>query len=97
MFTVIKKMLLVQLEPQIIHPCFKITRDFKQCHSVKKLDVDFTTWSRTLKGKLKQSLLDHVYVSNFAMVENVDFEVPTFGDHVLIKVKVTVDKSCYQV
>ena len=30
--------------------------------------IDFTTWSRTVKGNFKQSLLDHVYVSNFAML-----------------------------
>ena len=58
--------------------------------------VDFTTWSRTVKGNLKQSLLDHVYVSNFAMVKNVDFEVPTFVDHILIKVKLPFKKIFYQ-
>ena len=47
--------------------------------------IDFTTWSRSIKGNLKQSLLDHVYVSNFAMVEDAIFEVPTFGDHVFVK------------
>ena len=58
--------------------------------------IDFTTWSRTVKGNFKQSLLDHVYVSNFAMVENVDFEVPTFGDHVSVKVKFAIKGDCYQ-
>ena len=52
--------------------------------------IEFTTWSRSINGNLKQSLLDHVYVTNFAMIENIDFEVPTFGDHLLIKVKVLV-------
>ena len=28
--------------------------------------------------------MDHVYVTNFVMVENIDFKVPTFGDHYLI-------------
>ena len=56
--------------------------------------IDFTTWSRSTKGNLKQSLIDHVYVSNFAIVENVDFEVPTIGDHVLVKVKLIIKKDC---
>ena len=55
--------------------------------------IDITTWSRSIKGILKQSLLDHVYVSNFAMVKNVDFEVPIFGDHVLVKVKLICEKA----
>ena len=50
--------------------------------------IDFTTWSRNINGNLKQSLLDHVYVTNVTKVENVDFEVPTFGDHLLIKIKI---------
>ena len=51
--------------------------------------IDFTTWSCNVNGTLKQSLLDHIYVTNFAMIENVDFEVPTFGDHLMIKVNVS--------
>ena len=58
--------------------------------------IEFTTWSRTIKGTLKESLLDHVYVCNFALVENIDFEVPAFGDHVLIKIKMNMNNSCYQ-
>ena len=58
--------------------------------------VDFTTWTRSVKGNIKQSLLDHVYVSNFAIVENVDFVVPTFGDHLLVKVELILVKNCYR-
>ena len=58
--------------------------------------IDFTTWSKSIKGILKQSLLDHVYVSNFAMVENVEFDVPIFGDHVLDKVKLICEKASSQ-
>ena len=50
--------------------------------------IDFTTWSRNINGILKQSLLDHVYVTNLTKVENVDFDVPTFGDPLLIKIKI---------
>ena len=32
--------------------------------------VTFNTWSRTIKGIKKESLLDHVYVNNFASVNN---------------------------
>ena len=32
----------------------------------------------------KESLLDHVYTEDYAIVKNVTFKVPTFGDHLLV-------------
>ena len=49
--------------------------------------VTFNTWSRTIKGVKKESMLDHVYVRNFASVFNVTFSVPVFGDHVLVLIE----------
>ena len=40
--------------------------------------VDFPTWSRTIKGIKKESILDHVYVNNHAAVSNVKFITPHF-------------------
>ena len=38
--------------------------------------VDFTTWSRTINGIRKESLLDHVYTDDIANVKNI--MVPAF-------------------
>ena len=55
--------------------------------------LTFNTWSRTIKGVIKKSVLDHVYVNNFASVLNVTFSVPVFGDHVLVLVELNVKRS----
>ena len=52
--------------------------------------VNFKTWSRTIKGCKKESLLDHVYVKNFTSVDNTTFSVPVFGDHVLVQVDLNI-------
>ena len=49
--------------------------------------VNFETWSRIINGVRKESTLDRAYVNNYALVANVNFEMPTFGDHVLIIVE----------
>ena len=46
--------------------------------------VYFDTWSRVINGIKKESLIDHIYVNDISTVINVKFEVPTFGDHVLV-------------
>ena len=55
--------------------------------------MTFNTWSRTIKGVIKESVLDHVYVNNFASVLNVTFSVPVFGDHILVLVELNVKCS----
>ena len=52
--------------------------------------VNFNTWSRIIKGKKKESLLDLVYVSNIATMSNVRFSTPTFGDHLLVMVDILI-------
>ena len=63
-------------------------------HNLTQL-VSFKTWSRTIKGIKKESMLDHVYVNNFATVANINYCVPAFGDHVLVLVDLNtrVEKS----
>ena len=46
--------------------------------------VNFCTWSRTINGIVKESLLDHIYTDDVALVRNLFFKDPTFGDHKLI-------------
>ena len=53
--------------------------------------VNFPTWSRTINGIRKESLLDHVYVKDTTTIKNVHFKVPTFGDHVLLIVTLKID------
>ena len=57
--------------------------------------INFDTWSCTINGITKMSMLDHIYVNNIATVNNVKFKVPTFGDHILaiVQLKLKV-KSC---
>ena len=43
--------------------------------------VDFCTWSRTINGVKKESMLDHVYLNNFENFNSVYFKNPVFGDH----------------
>ena len=52
--------------------------------------VDFPTWSRYVRNSLKDSILDHVYVNNMALISNVHSITPTFGDHLLIIIDLTL-------
>ena len=52
--------------------------------------VDFPTWSRYVSNSLKDSILDHVYVNNLTLVSNCSSITPTFGDHLLIIVELTL-------
>ena len=55
--------------------------------------VDFNTWSRTIKGTRKESLLDHVYLNNHLTFNSIYFETPTFGDHALVMAELTLRLS----
>ena len=55
--------------------------------------VNFDTWSRTINGCKKSSILDHIYTNSTAMVNNVNFETPIFGDHVLVMATLTNKNS----
>ena len=63
--------------------------DFALSNNLSQI-VDFCTWSRTINGIRKESLLDHVYVNNPAVINTVTFETPLFGDHVLILVNLNM-------
>ena len=45
--------------------------------------IEFCTWSRIINGVKKESLLDHIYVTDFAKIKDVQYVEPVFGDHAL--------------
>ena len=47
----------------------KLLNDFAISNNLSQL-VDFCTWSRTINGIKKESILDHVYVNNPAVINN---------------------------
>ena len=46
--------------------------------------VKFPTWSRNVNNVHRESVLDHVYVTNPCFVTNLGGNDPYFGDHKLI-------------
>ena len=46
--------------------------------------VNFKTWSRTINGVKKESLLDHVYSNAPGYVKDISYVEPTFGDHKIV-------------
>ena len=57
--------------------------------------IDFPTWSRTINGIRKESTLDHVYVNNCSLVNNLTSIEPTFGDHLLIVIELNLHLDDY--
>ena len=53
--------------------------------------VDFKTWSRTINGVRKESLLDHIYINNLSTFDSVYYDVPAFGDHLLVIAKLSFE------
>ena len=43
--------------------------------------IDFTTWSRVIRGQIKKSILDHVYVADPFKIKGIKGIRPIFGDH----------------
>ena len=52
--------------------------------------VNFKTWSRTINGTIKESLLDHVYLNIISTFDSVFYDTPVFGDHLLVIVKLSL-------
>ena len=46
--------------------------------------VNFPTWSRMVNNIHKESILDHIYVTNPLSTTNIMHSKPTFGDHEII-------------
>jgi hypothetical protein len=46
--------------------------------------VDSPTWSRSVNGVLRESLIDHIYVADLASITKPYSIRPLFGDHLLL-------------
>jgi hypothetical protein len=55
--------------------------------------VDFPTWSRTVNGVLKESILDHIYTQDPTSVGDLYSITPCFGDHLPLIFGVTNKRS----
>ena len=55
--------------------------------------VDFPTWSRTVNNIKKESILDHVYVSDTTLIDKCYSVNPLFGDHVAVVIEISSTSS----
>ncbi len=55
--------------------------------------VDFTTWTRTCQGQLKQSTLDQVLTNNHSLIDSVEEGNAATSDHVPVIITLTVCKE----
>ena len=46
--------------------------------------VNFATWSRMVNGMLRESTIDHIYVTNPCAHNSIGTICPYFGDHLLV-------------
>ena len=46
--------------------------------------VEFPTWSRSVNGTHRESILDHIYTANPTSFSNLYSKTPIFGDHVML-------------
>ena len=55
--------------------------------------INLPTWERLIGSTLKTSILDHVYVKDFEMMNNITSTRPIFGDHLLITFDISFDSQ----
>ena len=55
--------------------------------------VEFKTWSRVVNNVLRESIIDHIYVTDPTMFIDLQSTKPCFGDHLLITIKVIRDRN----
>ena len=58
--------------------------------------INFDTWSRVVGQILRSSILDHVYVQDIIIVNNISHVKPCFGDHELIVVQLCITRPKLQ-
>ena len=54
--------------------------------------IDFATWSRIVNNVLRESILDHIYVTDPTMCGEVQSSKPCFGDHLLISIPIMITR-----
>ena len=55
--------------------------------------IEFPTWSRIVNGVLRESTLDHVYLTDPSGCSSVESVKPCFGDHVLITITINAARN----
>ena len=50
--------------------------------------IKYPTWSRTINGTLKESTLDHIYLNDVTIVQNLYPVILEIGDHKLIVMEI---------
>ena len=68
-----------------LHHLYQKWDDFEREKSLIQM-VKFSTWTRLHTGTIRQSIIDHVYVDNQALVEYVEEISVTVGDHVPVMI-----------
>ena len=73
----------------------KYSTDYRNKHLFEQLNVltdelhliqliKEPTWQRIVNNTLRESTLDHLYVTNPTLIENINLKTPIIGDHKLI-------------
>ena len=55
--------------------------------------VNMPTWSRVINGVIRESVIDHIYISDPSIASNIGSTKPIFGDHSLILCDVNLNKN----
>jgi hypothetical protein len=64
----------------------QILKNLVENHSLEQV-VSFETWSRTVNGQFRSSILDHVYVSDNGKIKSVTPLSIPISDHIPVKVE----------
>jgi endonuclease/exonuclease/phosphatase family metal-dependent hydrolase len=64
----------------------QILKNLVENHSLEQM-VSFKTWSRTVNGQFRSSILDHVYVSDNGKIKSITPLSIPISDHVPVKVE----------
>ena len=78
---------------QIHNPQYRLKNNLEALNKIMSESnmlqiVDYRTWSRNINGILKESTLDHIYVNDVTIVQNLYPITPEIGDHKLIVVEI---------
>ena len=55
--------------------------------------VSLPTWSRFVNGTLRESLIDHIYISDLTLATDLYSVKPIFGDHLLLLCSIESNKN----
>ena len=55
--------------------------------------VEHPTWSRTIRGVVKESVIDHVYLANPLSISEINYSWQTYTDHSLISFPLSQDMT----